>query len=141
VAVPSAVDTPDPATASPPTTVPPTPTIQVIAPGDALFGPGSSELLPESFDALEESLNSVVTTGTVARASVRCHTDNQGSAEYNNRLSQSRSDTIVEVLVTLGVQRTRIDARGLGISQTYDNSTETGRALNRRCEIELGVQP
>ena len=66
------------------------------------------------------------------------HTDAIGSNEYNQRLSEQRAGAVRDYLVMQGVSPVRIAARGYG--ETFpiaDNSTESGRAANRRVEIKI----
>jgi OOP family OmpA-OmpF porin len=64
------------------------------------------------------------------------HTDSTGSFDYNLSLSQSRADAVKQQLVQLGIASERIVSKGLGSEQPIaDNSTESGRSLNRRVEV------
>jgi OOP family OmpA-OmpF porin len=65
------------------------------------------------------------------------HTDNQGTADYNQALSQRRADAIVAALVhSYGIAPGRLTARGMGASAPVaSNGTEEGRARNRRVEL------
>lgn len=66
------------------------------------------------------------------------HTDYKGSAEYNMTLSSERAKAALEYLVKKGVPRQRMEYKGYGKTQPIaDNSTEEGRALNRRTEIMI----
>ena len=70
------------------------------------------------------------------RVRVEGFTDSAGSREGNRRLSQERAESIVNWLADHGVDRTRLAAAGYGESRPIaDNSTEQGRARNRRVEI------
>lgn len=61
------------------------------------------------------------------------HTDSSGPDEYNLKLSQQRADAVRTYLIDQGVPESQLVARGYGESQPIeDNSTEAGRALNRR---------
>ena len=67
------------------------------------------------------------------RFEVQGHTDNQGSDKINDPLSQKRAETIVKALEELGVDGFNLKAVGKGSHEPIaDNSTEVGRALNRR---------
>ena len=67
---------------------------------------------------------------------VQGHCDNTGSAATNDRLSQQRAEAIVLKLVELGVDRSRLSAVGKGSNEPIaDNSTNEGRARNRRVEF------
>ncbi len=64
------------------------------------------------------------------------HTDNVGSAEYNQRLSEGRVKSVKAELVKRGIDADRINTIGKGESEPVaDNSTAEGRAENRRVEI------
>lgn len=67
---------------------------------------------------------------------VQGHTDNTGSAATNQTLSEQRAQAIVDKLVELGVDKKRLTAVGKGqTSPIADNSTEEGKAKNRRVEF------
>ena len=64
------------------------------------------------------------------------HTDNTGSASYNEALSQRRADAVVNILIDNGVQPVRLQALGRGEDDPIENNlTAEGRAQNRRVEI------
>ena len=66
------------------------------------------------------------------------HTDNSGSKELNETLSQDRANAVVDGLVRYGIDKFRFTAIGKGDSEPIaDNDTPEGRAQNRRIEIEL----
>jgi len=67
------------------------------------------------------------------------HTDNVGSAESNRKLSQDRAEAVVRYLVKKkGVDAKRLSAKGFGDTQPIaDNSTEKGRAKNRRVDFTV----
>ena len=64
------------------------------------------------------------------------HTDNSGSASYNETLSQRRADTVTNILINNGVKAVRLQALGRGEDDPIENNlTAEGRAKNRRVEI------
>jgi outer membrane protein OmpA-like peptidoglycan-associated protein len=66
------------------------------------------------------------------------HTDNSGSDEYNNRLSERRAEAVKTFTINQGISASRINTRGKGESEPIaDNSTEEGKAKNRRVEIVI----
>jgi OOP family OmpA-OmpF porin len=69
-------------------------------------------------------------------AVIEGHTDNVGSAEYNQGLSQRRAEAVVSYLVqNYGIDRSRLSAQGFGLTRPIaDNSTDDGRQKNRRME-------
>lgn len=66
------------------------------------------------------------------------HTDNKGTDEYNANLSQGRSQSVVDYLISQGVPEYRLSAHGYGESKPIDtNETDDGRANNRRVEFTV----
>ncbi|MBI3258136.1 MAG: OmpA family protein [Ignavibacteriae bacterium] len=67
---------------------------------------------------------------------VRGYTDAEGSHEVNLILSQNRAESVRSYLVSVGIDPTRLTARGLGKNvPAADNSSEKGKAINRRIEF------
>jgi OmpA-OmpF porin, OOP family len=72
---------------------------------------------------------------------VQGHTDNVGSFQYNQKLSERRADAVKKYLIE-GSGRTDITSRGFSFSHPIDtNETEAGRANNRRVQLEVEGQP
>jgi outer membrane protein OmpA-like peptidoglycan-associated protein len=66
------------------------------------------------------------------------HTDQVGTAAYNQSLSERRAAAAANYLVAQGVRRTRIATRGMGESEPLaSNDTEAGRQRNRRVEVAI----
>ena len=66
------------------------------------------------------------------------HTDSTGSETHNKWLSQSRANAVLQQLVKLGVDKTRLSAVGYGDSKPIaNNATAPGRAKNRRIEFTV----
>lgn len=100
------------------------------------FDIGKSEVKGESADALKaiaEYLNSHKTQKVL----VVGHTDNTGDFELNIKLSGERAEAVIEKLATeYAVDRNQLKPYGIGsVSPVTSNSTEVGRAKNRRVEI------
>ena len=67
---------------------------------------------------------------------VQGHTDDQGSDDYNLNLSQRRAETVVAYLGLFGIDTSRLVPKGYGESKpVIPNTTEEGRAKNRRVEL------
>lgn len=66
------------------------------------------------------------------------HTDNKGSDDYNINLSQGRSQSVVDYIVSQGIDSWRLGAHGYGEGKPIDtNDTDAGRAVNRRVEFTV----
>lgn len=66
------------------------------------------------------------------------HTDNVGSAAYNETLSLNRSKSVYEYLIDKGIDKNRLSYNGYGFNEPIaDNATDEGRALNRRTEFKI----
>ena len=70
------------------------------------------------------------------------HTDNDGSKDYNLLLSQRRAQAVVNYLVSQGVERSQLIARGYGDTKSLNsNTTKSEKASNRRVEFKvLGIE-
>ena len=70
------------------------------------------------------------------RLEIGGHTDNVGTPDANQKLSEARAKSVVAALVAQGVSADRVSAKGYGQSSPVaDNRTEEGRAKNRRVEL------
>lgn len=104
-------------------------------PQDLLFATDSATLRPD----LQQDLR-VIATNLVnyprSDVIVVGHTDNTGSAAYNQGLSERRAQSVAQVLRSQGVAANRIQTIGRGLTQPVaDNATPEGRRQNRRVEI------
>lgn len=111
--------------------------IDLIMPGNITFATDSAEVRSEFMKTLT-SVAKVVKEYENTLVTIEGHTDSTGSEKYNQMLSERRAASVAEVLLTEGVAFERIAAEGYGESKPVaDNSTESGRAANRRVEISL----
>ncbi|WP_430426807.1 OmpA family protein [Parasphingorhabdus sp.] len=106
-------------------------------PSNVTFAVDSSAIDPE----FQSTLGTVADTLSQYEKSyvdVLGHTDSTGSDSYNQSLSERRAASVASFLTNSGVQRERLATRGFGESQPVaSNSTEEGRAANRRVEIKI----
>jgi outer membrane protein OmpA-like peptidoglycan-associated protein len=102
-----------------------------------LFPFDSDQLLPagrENMANLGRSLQRYPETEVL----IIGHTDNVGTAQYNQGLSERRASSAANVLSGYGVPRTRIRTMGRGLTEPIaDNATEWGRQQNRRVEVVI----
>ena len=69
---------------------------------------------------------------------IQGHTDISGNATSNNKLSQARANSIVVFLISKGINKNRLMAKGYGSNvPLVSNDTPEGRAQNRRVEMKL----
>ena len=85
---------------------------------------------------LTRSTGSSASTPSVGTVVVEGHTDDRGTREHNQKLSEERARAVVDYLVDKGLPSDRLSSRGLGFDQPVAmNETATGRAQNRRTEF------
>jgi outer membrane protein OmpA-like peptidoglycan-associated protein len=101
------------------------------------FAFDKTELKKESFVELNKVVSFLKENSTVS-IEIAGHTDNKGSDEYNETLSQGRSQSVVNYLISQGIDSERLSAHGYGESKPIDtNDTEDGQANNRRVEFTV----
>lgn len=103
------------------------------------FNTGSAELLEESEPMLKQ-VAALINASPDAHLTLEGHTDNIGSAEYNQTLSEQRAEAVRAALVQrYGVAAQRLSAKGYGLTRPVEsNATVAGRARNRRVELSRG---
>lgn len=107
----------------------------VNMPQDVLFATDSAALRPDLTRDVQIVANNLIRYPN-SRIEVVGHTDNTGSAAYNQDLSQRRAVAVADVLRGSGVPSARVTAYGRGEDAPIaSNQTEAGRAQNRRVEI------
>ncbi len=99
------------------------------------FDNDSAKLRPESLEILDRVAASLKDWPEV-RVEVGGHTDSNGGAAYNLKLSQRRAEAVRDYLIGKGIDGSRLTARGYGKTEPIaDNKTAEGRAKNRRVEL------
>ena len=104
---------------------------------DVLFDFDSAAIKPDFTDEIDAAADLLLANeGVTVR--IDGHTDNVGSLEYNQGLSERRAEAVAAYLEAAGVARDRMTVAGFSFTQPVaDNSTAEGRAQNRRVEIDL----
>ena len=112
-----------------------------IAVENVYFDFGTADLSPESAPAIAE-MAKLLSDNPALKVQVVGHTDWVGQADANLVLSRNRAEAVAAALVGTGIAADRIGAAGVGmLSPRATNTTEAGRALNRRVElVELPPQ-
>lgn len=100
-----------------------------------LFDLDKATLKPESVKQLQHVVTLLQTYPQLS-LEVQGHTDNQGKADYNMKLSQQRAETVNQYLQLFGISSKRLVPKGYGQDKPIaPNTTEDGRAKNRRVEL------
>ncbi len=114
----------------------------VVFTGDGMFAGGLDKPSPATLAILDKVAGAIQQVGGVVR--VVGHTDDQPIAtpEFpsNQALSEKRAQSVLKVLLAKGLEASRLQALGRGDSQPVaPNTTDAGRAANRRVEIEVST--
>lgn len=99
------------------------------------FDRGKASILPDSEPILEQ-IKTLLDQRPDLKLRVEGHTDNVGARPANQKLSEQRAAAVVSWLTQHGVDSSRLKAEGFADTKPVgDNSTEDGRAQNRRVEL------
>jgi outer membrane protein OmpA-like peptidoglycan-associated protein len=102
-----------------------------------LFNSAKSTFQKQTFAVLE-SITSILKEYPSAKFSIEGHTDSDGKAAANQKLSEDRAAAVVKYLVEHGIEASRLTSKGFGATTPIDtNKTKAGKANNRRVEVKL----
>jgi len=111
--------------------------LKVNIPSDVSFDTGSATIKPQMRAVLDPFAASLK-DDPKAQLTIVGHTDSTGSEAVNNPLSVQRAQSVRDYLSSRGVVATRVLTEGRGEREPVsDNTTDAGRAKNRRVEILL----
>ena len=111
--------------------------IKLNLPDGVTFDFNRTELKPQFYPALN-NVAATLREYNQTMVEVSGHTDNVGSEAVNQRISEQRAQNVASYLIGQGLQRERFEVAGYNYRHPVaDNSTEQGRAKNRRVEIRL----
>jgi outer membrane protein OmpA-like peptidoglycan-associated protein len=101
-----------------------------------LFDTDKADIKPESDKTLDE-IATLLKIDRALKLEISGHTDNTGSADHNQKLSEARAAAVVQTLTTrYGIAANRLTAKGFGDTRPVaENTTEAGKAKNRRVEL------
>ncbi|WP_421876941.1 OmpA family protein [Marinoscillum sp.] len=101
------------------------------------FESGRAELKPISYVELNKAVDLLKDNSTMV-IEIGGHTDNVGSDALNLSLSEKRAEAVRKYMILAGIEEERVRSKGYGETVPIaDNSTEEGRAKNRRTEFEI----
>jgi outer membrane protein OmpA-like peptidoglycan-associated protein len=113
---------------------------------DVLFDTGSAALKPGAREKLAR-VAGILLSHPDLKLQIEGHTDSVGDADYNQRLSESRADSVRAYLVAQGIASSAVGTAGFGENQPVaSNDTPAGRQRNRRVELvvagdSIGASP
>ncbi|MCP5063672.1 MAG: OmpA family protein [Ignavibacteriae bacterium] len=100
-----------------------------------LFDVNKASIKPESMGAINNIVK-MLQEHSVLNFSIEGHTDSDGEDDYNQILSEERAESVKNMLVSLGIDSSRLSIKGFGESVPVDKNTDTeGKANNRRVEF------
>lgn len=105
-----------------------------------LFETNSAQLQPVSLVEINRLLQ-LLNDNPTLKVQINGHTDNVGKPADNLKLSAARAKSVVDYLISKGINATRLSYKGFGETKPIaDNKTEAARALNRRTEFVIIAQ-
>lgn len=111
--------------------------IMLIMPGDITFATDSADIKPHFYRVLN-SVAVVLKKYNKTAVGITGYTDNTGSAEHNQVLSEQRAQSVATYLASQGLNSNRFAVVGYGARNPIaSNATAAGRAQNRRVEISI----
>jgi OmpA-OmpF porin, OOP family len=114
-----------------------TPSGETIRLNNLIFPQGKAVIDPKSFNELDEVAQMMKENSKMV-IQLEGHTDNQGSAKANLKLSEDRVEAVKKYLVSKGIAKDRVKTKALGGSQPLSNEmTQEARAKNRRVEMRI----
>lgn len=109
----------------------------VVTLGDVLFESGETSLRDDALASLVEVVD-LLQSEPDKDIRIEGHTDSTGNSVSNLKISEQRANAVMNALVSLGVEASRITAAGMGEDfPIASNDTEEGRAQNRRVDVIL----
>ena len=103
-------------------------------------------ILPKSYPIVDEVVRLLKVNPDIRHLAIEGHTDNRGSDQLNEKLSNDRANAVMKYISDHGIDAGRLSAKGYGPKRPIaDNNTDEGRQQNRRVEFHItdqaGVTP
>jgi outer membrane protein OmpA-like peptidoglycan-associated protein len=115
--------------------------LDLVMPGNVTFNTNEYTIRQDFYPVLD-SVGQILYKYKDTRLRVIGHTDSTGSADYNYSLSNRRATSVANHLAAGGVDQSRLIVQGMGPDQPIaSNSTEAGKAMNRRVELQIVAAP
>ncbi|OIP35571.1 MAG: hypothetical protein AUK47_16630 [Deltaproteobacteria bacterium CG2_30_63_29] len=110
---------------------------EIILNEKVYFDTNKTRVLERSEPLLKEVAQVLLDNPSI-RIRIEGHTDSEGGEAFNLKLSQGRTDSVLQFIAAQGIGSGRLEAVGFGEERPIDtNATEEGRSRNRRVEIHI----
>ena len=104
---------------------------------NVLFDFDKASVKAESYYIIDEIVDVMMSMPNL-KLEIQGHTDNVGTIDYNQNLSERRARSVYVEIVRRGIEPNRLRFRGFGMSRPkVNNDTEQNRAINRRTEFHI----
>ena len=111
--------------------------LHLIMPGDITFATDSASISPNFYPVLQD-VATVLNHYEKTVLMIKGHTDDTGSEQYNQALSERRATSVKNILINYNVNPMRITTVGMGeYLPKVPNNSATNRSINRRVELEI----
>jgi outer membrane protein OmpA-like peptidoglycan-associated protein len=102
------------------------------------FATGKAIILQKSFPIVDEVVRLLKVNTDIKHLAIEGHTDNRGSDDLNEKLSNDRAHAVLKYITEHGIEAGRLSAQGYGPKRPIaDNNTNDGRQRNRRVEFHI----
>lgn len=102
-----------------------------------LFETDKAELKPESMDQIK-SISAIMKAFPNVELKIGGYTDDTGDPKFNQKLSNERAAAVMNAIIATGISSERLASEGYGAKHPVaENSTEEGRAKNRRIDVRV----
>jgi outer membrane protein OmpA-like peptidoglycan-associated protein len=100
------------------------------------FSTDKADIRPQDHAGLDEVVV-VLEKNPMLKVEIQGHTDNMGTEEYNQALSERRAEAVKAYFVGKGISADRLSTKGYGLTQPIaSNDTREGRFQNRRVQLK-----
>ena len=105
------------------------------------FDLAKATIKAESHDLLNEIVQVIKDNPHIKKIAIEGHASSDGNDDFNMKLSDDRSKSVMKYLVDKGIEEKKLSAKGFGETKPIaDNETEEGREKNRRVEFNIVEQ-
>jgi outer membrane protein OmpA-like peptidoglycan-associated protein len=109
----------------------------VLSTNKITFERRSTKITKDSFDSVKK-IADILNDNINIKVEIGGHTDSRGAASLNKRISQDRANSVMNALIDLGIEKSRLTAVGYGEDFPIAKDDKNGLSeVNRRVEIKV----